>query len=217
MANNPGASEMVTSQPMLKQPASAPGLPLIGNMAQFARNPINFLTQIKQTYGDVAAFSLMGSKGVLLSQPQDIERVLLETGKRYGKFRPSFALRTVLGNGLVTSEGDFWKRQRKLIAPAFHHQSIKRYGDQMVEYGQDLANTWHNGAVRDVHQDMMTLTQRIIMKVLFDVDVRASASEASEAFNAMMHGMGAEMKGVEMFLPPFIPTSSRTQMVKGVE
>ncbi|HEX2623568.1 MAG TPA: cytochrome P450, partial [Phototrophicaceae bacterium] len=107
---------MVSSQQVQKQPVGSPGFPLIGNMVEFARDPIKFITRLQQEYGDVAAFSLLGNKSVLISNPKDIEKILLETGKSYGKFAPSYALRTVLGNGLVTSEGDFWKRQRKLIA-----------------------------------------------------------------------------------------------------
>lgn len=207
---------MVVLQHTEKPPAGIPGFPVVGNLPEFARDPIKFITRLQQEYGDVVAFSLPGLKSVLISSPQDIDRVLVETGKRYGKFKPSYAMRVVLGNGLVTSEGDFWKRQRKLAAPAFHHQSIKRYADQMVSYAQDMAGTWQDGAGRDVHQDMMTLTQRIIMKVLFDVDVLENAGEASKAFDAMMQAIGAEMKGLEAVLPKFIPTPSRTQMQEGV-
>lgn len=208
---------MVSSPEVRQQPVSAPGFPIVGNLPEFARDPIKFITRLQQDYGDVAGFSLMGNKSVLISHPEDTERILLETGKRYGKFAPSYAMRNVLGNGLVTSEGDFWKRQRKLLAPAFHHQSIKKYADQMVEYAQDMVATWQDGAVGDVHQDMMTLTQRIIMKVLFDVDVLENAGEASEAFDAMMQALGAEMKGLDAVLPSFIPTPSRTHMVEGVK
>ena len=206
---------MVANQQITKQPVGIPGLPFIGNIAEFARDPIKFITRLKEEYGDVAAFSLMGGKSVLISNPEDVERVLVETGKRYSNGKEGVS-KPILGNGLVTSEGDFWKRQRKLVAPAFHHQSIKQYADQIVAYTQDMATTWENGAVRDIYQDMMTLTQRIIMKVLFDVDVLDNASEASEAFNAMMHSMGAEMTGPEAILPGFIPTPSRTHMKEGV-
>lgn len=210
---------MLTKQQMPKQPATAPGFPIVGNMAEFAQNPIKFITRLKEEYGDVAGFSLLGKKAVLISNPHDIDEILLETGTRYsnGKNGTSHALKIVLGNGLVTSEGDFWKRQRKLMAPTFHHQSIKKYADLIVAYAQDMAKTWQHGATRDIHQDMMTLTQRIIMKALFDVDVLENALEASKAFDAMMHGLDAEMRGLDAILPGFIPTSTRRRMVEGVD
>lgn len=206
----------MVNQQLQKQPTGVAGLPVVGNLPEFAKNPIEFLTRLQQGYGDVVGFSLMSKKGILISDPEDIEQVLLTTGKRYGKFTLPYAVQIVLGNGLVTSEGDFWKRQRKLIAPAFHHQSIKQYANQIVAYAQDMANSWRPNDIRDIHQDMMTLTQRIIMKVLFDVDVLNNASEASEAFNVMMHAIGKEMGGVEAILPKFIPTPSRKRMTEAV-
>ncbi len=209
---------MATAPPALKTPEKAPGYPVIGNLPSFARDPIRFIRSLQQEHGDVAAFSLMGADSVLISDPHDIERVLLETGKRYsnGKQDVQIALRTVLGNGLVRSEGDLWKRQRKLMAPAFHHQNIKQYTDLIVDCTEDLTAVWQDGATRDVHQDMMELTQRIIMKALFAVDVQDNAEEASRAFDAMMQAIGAEMKGPELLLPAFIPTPSRKRLFDGV-
>lgn len=209
---------MVSQQQSYQQPVKVPGFPLVGNLPEFARDPIAFVTRLQKEVGDVAAFSLMGNKAVLISHPKDIEQVLLETGKRYnnGKNDSSLAMHTILGNGLVTSEGDFWKRQRKLMAPAFHHQSIKQYADQIVSDTLEMAQGWQDGIRCDIHQEMMTLTQRIIMKALFNVDVSQNAGQASKAFDAMMHAMGAELKGLEAILPKFIPTRSRTEMIAGV-
>ncbi|HRN51385.1 MAG TPA: cytochrome P450 [Anaerolineales bacterium] len=202
-----------------KQPARMAGFPVVGNLPQFARNPIGFLTRLQSELGDVAAFSLLGSRSVLLSHPEDVDRVLVETGKRYnnGKTGNMHALNAILGNGLVASEGDFWRKQRKLMAPSFHHQSIKKYADLIVSATQDLASTWQDGAERDIHEDMMELTQRIIMKALFDVDVQDNAHKASQAFDAMMHALGAEMRGIEAVLPSSIPTPSRTKLKEGIE
>lgn len=201
-----------------QKPAGAKGLPFVGNMVDFARDPVGFVSHLKNEYGDVAAFSLMGAKSVLISDPKDIDRVLQETGKRYsnGKQGVGYALETVLGNGLVRSEGDFWKRQRKLMAPAFHHQSIKQYNDLIVSHTQDMLAAWRGRGELDVHQEMMTLTQRIIMAALFAVDVSENTGKASEAFDAMMHGIGAEMTGIEAVLPRFIPTPSRSRVTEGV-
>lgn len=202
-----------------KQPARMAGFPVVGNLPQFARNPIGFLNRLQSELGDVAAFSLLGSRSVLLSHPEDVDRVLVETGKRYnnGKTGNMHALNAILGNGLVASEGDFWRKQRKLMAPSFHHQSIKKYANLIVSATQDLANTWQDGAERDIHEDMMELTQRIIMKALFDVDVQDNAHKASQAFDAMMHALGAEMRGIEAVLPSSIPTPSRTKLKEGIE
>jgi cytochrome P450 len=203
------------SQP--KQPGEKPGFPIIGNLIDFARDPLGFLTQLRQNYGDFARFSTgMGNRSLLLSDPDSIERVLLETGKRYNKGHSSLATALVFGNGLVTSEGDFWKRQRKLAAPAFHHQSIRQHADLMVRYTQDMLSEWRDGETRDVYQDMMLLTQRIIAKTLFNADVKNDAKTAAHAFDGMMRGVGSEMNGIDAFLPEFVPTASRAEMTNGV-
>jgi cytochrome P450 len=208
----------IAQVPPLASPTTIPGLPLVGNILDIARNPLEFAERLQRDYGDFAAFSLgKGNKTVLISDPHAVKQVLLETGKSYNRGDPTYAMRTVLGNGLVTSEGDFWKRQRKLAAPAFQHNSLNRYADLMVMYTQEMMARWQSGAVYDLYEEMTLLAQRIIMKALFDVDVQASAKEAGSAFDAMMHGLGAEMNGLDAVLPSFIPTPSRRQMTAGVD
>jgi cytochrome P450 len=209
---------MSIAQPTLPSPVAVPGLPLIGNLPELARNPLEFVTRLQRNYGDIALFSAgKGSKTILVSDPQAIKQVLLDTGKSYGKGHASNAMKKVLGNGLVTSEGDFWKRQRRLAAPAFNHQGLGTYADTMVAYTQEMMQGWHSGAVYDIYEEMMLLTQRIIMKALFDVDVQGTAKDAGKAFDAMMEGLGAEMSGLDAVLPAFIPTPTRKQMNAGVD
>lgn len=208
----------IAQVPPLSSPTTLPGLPLAGNILDIARNPLEFAERLQRDYGDFAAFSLgKGNKTVLISDPNAVKQVLLETGKSYNRGDPTYAMRTVLGNGLVTSEGDFWKRQRKLAAPAFQHNSLNRYADLMVTYTQEMMVRWQSGTVYDIYEEMTLLAQRIIMKALFDVDVQESAKKAGSAFDAMMHGLGAQMKGLEALLPSFVPTPTRQKMHAGVD
>ena len=158
-------------------PSGPSGFPVIGNLPTFARDPFGFFTRLQRDYGDVARFTL-GTPAVLISHPDDIERVLLETGKHFHKgYQQGFAFPLVLGNGLVTSEGDFWRRQRKLMSPAFHTRRIASYADIMVRFTEDLLADWNDGQTRDVHQEMMHLTQRIVAKTLFSTDVAGSSQD----------------------------------------
>jgi len=91
----------------------------------------------------------------------------------------------VLGNGLLTSEGDFWQRQRRLVQPAFHQERIAAYGDVMVAYTNRLLDRWQDGFC-DVHQDMMSLTSEIVSKALFDVDITSEAEGVQVALDAVM-------------------------------
>ena len=86
----------------------------------------------------------------------------------------------VFGNGLLTSEGDFHHRQRRLVQPAFHHDRIKAYASTMTRYEEQLTGDWHDGDVLDVHRQMTKLTMSIISKCLFDRDVASSVETISE-------------------------------------
>lgn len=80
-------------------------------------------------------------------------------------------LRRFFGNGLVNSEGDFWQRQRRLTQPAFHRERIFGYGEVMVDYTRKLLTTWQDSEVRDIHQEMMQLTLKIVANPPFFKDI----------------------------------------------
>jgi cytochrome P450 len=80
-----------------------------------------------------------------------------------------------VGNGLLTSEGDFWLRQRRLAQPAFHRQRIGTYGEVMVQFTDRMLSSWRPGEIRDIHSDMMRLTLEIVVKTLFNADVSNDA------------------------------------------
>jgi cytochrome P450 len=126
----------------------------------------------------------------LLTNPDYITQVLKDR-LSFIKARDLQQLRGILGNGLLTSEGDFWLRQRRLSQPVFHQQQIKSYGDVMVEYTQQMLATWQDGSVLDVHEEMMRLTLNIVMKTLFNQDVQDSAA------GNIAHALDVAMNWVE--------------------
>src|SRR6185436_10561047 len=87
----------------------------------------------------------------------------------------------LLGEGLLTSEGEFHLRQRRLAQPAFHRQRIAGYGATMVEYAERACGEWREGETRDIARDMMRLTLAIAGKTLFDADVESEADEIGAA------------------------------------
>jgi cytochrome P450 len=195
------------------------GIPYLGHMFEMGQNPLELVSKVQKTLGDVGAFNLLGQKMVLLSNPKTVEQVFMETGTRYDKGETSnfFASGLVLGNGLISSEGDLWKRQRKLAAPAFRHSVIPEYAKVMSDFTVDMLKTWQNGGVRDMHTDMMLLTQRIVVKTLFNADVAGDAQELAQCFDTMLNAVGSEMTGIEQILPPFVPTPSRFGLKAAVE
>src|SRR6516165_2761110 len=93
----------------------------------------------------------------------------------------------LLGEGLLTGEGAHWRRQRKLAQPSFQHQQIERYAAVMVEDTERMLATWHEGEVRDPHEDLMRLTLGIVAKTLFDAEVSGDAEAVGESLEIVMN------------------------------
>jgi cytochrome P450 len=117
----------------------------------------------------------------------------------------------IIGNGLFTSDGDFWKRQRRLVQPAFHSKRIGAYAQIMADYATDLGDEWKAGLTRDIGQDMTTLTMRIIAKTLFDADVTHEAQEVGPAIRDVVALVEESFR--QLFpMPTWLPTSHNRKL-----
>ncbi|MBV8077669.1 MAG: cytochrome P450, partial [Planctomycetaceae bacterium] len=142
---------------------------------------------------------------ILVNHPDLVEEVLVTRNRHFIKH---FALRmtqTTLGNGLLTSEGEFWRRQRRLAQPAFHRDRIAGYAAVMVEYAERMLAGWADGQVRDVHDDMMRVTLEVVAKTLFDADISGDSADASAAMETLMRCFTARV-GRIIRLPERFPT-----------
>ncbi len=160
-----------------------------------------------ETYGDVVCLQFASRQVYLLSHPADIEALLVTQHRKFVKGTALQATRRVLGQGLLTSEGDFHLRQRRLIQPIFHRQRIASYGDSMVQAAAALSARWADGQVLDMHAAMMALTLSIVGKTLFGTDVEAESAEIGEAVNGLLASFfqinGPFGRWIEAFnLPP---------------
>jgi len=145
------------------------------------RNPLNFLTQLSRDYGDIVHFKIGPQNIVLLNNPEMIKDVLVTQSHKFAKGRGLQLAKRLLGEGLLTSEGEFHRRQRRLAQPAFHRQRIVSYGKVMVECAARMADRWLDGATIDIAPEMSRLTLAIVGKTLFDADVESEAREIGQA------------------------------------
>src|SRR6185503_930516 len=169
-----------------KIPPGPKGKPIAGNLLEFRRDPTGFLLNAALEYGDVVYLKFGPQQIFLINNPDYIRDVLVTNNRNFIKSRGLQMARRFLGEGLLTSEGDLHRRQRRLAQPAFHKQRINSYAGVMAEYAARARDRWDNGETLDIHQEMMRVTLGIVGKTLFGADVESEAQEIGEALNAIM-------------------------------
>src|SRR5437899_6479257 len=176
-----------TKPPRAPFPPGPKGNLVLGVMPEFNRDTLGFITRC-QDYGDVVRARFLYVPAIFLYHPDDIEYVLSTNARNFIKsmsLRSNFFHRLV-GNGLVTSQGEEWKRQRRMSQPAFHRERIATYANVMVDYTKRLISNWQVGEVRDIHRDMMRLTLEIVVRCLFSADVSNDVHHVGETLKELV-------------------------------
>jgi cytochrome P450 len=198
-------------------PPGPPGQPLLGNLIDLQRDQLRFLRDSAQRYGDVVPLQFGPTRVVLFNHPNDIEDILAKKNRAFIKGRFYRLLAPLLGNGLFTSEGDFWLRQRRLAQPAFHRERIAGYARIMVDCTRDLADTYSDGQQTDLYTDLLGLTFRIITRALFDTDVARESSDVGDVLGVAMRQLNDEINGISLLIPPGVPTVGRLRLKQAVK
>lgn len=190
---------------------------VMGVLASF-RDPLRVLAQIRGDLGDVACKRFFNSRYYLVSEPDAIRRVLVENHRNYHKSRNYAGLKVLLGEGLLTSEGETWKKQRKLAQPAFHHERLAALVTPMVECTRDMLARWQreqltSGKAFDVHRELTRLTFRIVGRTLLSAEVDGDAKVFGDALNTGLHWANAYAESL-VRIPLSVPTPSNLRMRK---
>lgn len=191
-----------------KRPVKLPPGPTGGGFAgffkEYHRDPLAYLTRLSQEYGDVVSLTSFNYRVYYLSHPEAIEQALTTQARKLYKGRILKANFRLFGNGLLTSEGDFWLRQRRLAQPAFHRGRVVNYADTMVRFAERLVESWRDADERDIHAEMMRLTLQIVAKTLFDADVDREAQQVGHALEAIME-LNSDFRRL-VLTPSWLPT-----------
>jgi len=166
-------------------PGPRRGLPL-GSLLAYRRGPLSYFQNLAKQYGDISFFRIGPQEAFFINHPDLIKDVLVTNHQHFMKGIVLQRAKRLLGEGLLTSEGEFHRRQRRLAQPAFHRQRIASYADVMVDYAIRTSERWHDGQTFDVAQEMMRLTLSIVGKTLFDADVESESGEVGEAMTVVM-------------------------------
>jgi cytochrome P450 len=176
------------------RPPGPKGAPLMGVMRDFNRDQLGFIERCRDEYGDIVWMRFLYVPAIFLYHPNEVEYVLVTNAKNFIKsmsLRSNFFQRLV-GNGLLTSEGEEWKRARRLSQPAFHRERVASYGQVMVDYSNRLIAKWQDGETLDVHPAMMRLTLEIVVQCLFSADVSTDVDEVGATLKELVKPFAAQ-------------------------
>lgn len=196
-----------------KTPALPDGIDLGGGIMGLLRairlfggDQLATMLKLRDQYGPTYTVTVGGERIVVFTQPAHLHAILVEHAESFYKDADYTderrGLARFVGRGLLTSDGALWKKQRKLVAPAFHAKRIASYADTMTAYTSALVDTWRDGETRDIASETAALTIRIVGKTLFDVD--ATGENAAPVLSAMETIQ--DMQGAITLLPEWVPT-----------
>ena len=178
-----------------KLPPGPKGLPFVGSALAFQRDPLHFVRQLQRDYGRLATAYLGKDPIVFFFRPEHVRYFLMEQQKNFTKAnRGRNNLKHLLGDGLLTIDGDFHRQQRRLVQPAFHKRRVEGYAEVMVQYTQEMLASWQPHSEIDIAQAMQQLTLRIIGETLFNIDLIGKSAEIGQAFTALIEGPGGPFR-----------------------
>jgi cytochrome P450 len=198
----------------MKRPPGPKPRFLIGNMPLASADPLAVFLGWKREFGDIFYYRAAWIHVYFLNHPDLIEAVLVRNYQNFLKDHVVRKSRWFFGDGLLTNEGESWLRQRRLAQPAFHRERIASYAKIMTDYADEMLATWHDAETRDIHQEMMQLTLRIVVRALFNVE-----PEQTETISKFMNVLMRNTTGARMLLPPqfrYLPTPAMIDFRRAV-
>src|SRR5882724_13552296 len=160
-------------------------MPLSGLLA-YRKGPLPFFQNLAAQYGDISYFRLGPQEAFFLNHPEYLRDVLVPNHQNFHKGLALQRAKRLLGEGLLTSEGEFHRRQRRLAQPAFHRARVASYAGVMTAHAAETRERWGDGETLDLSEEMMQLTLGIVGKTLFDADVVSDAQQVGEAMTVVM-------------------------------
>jgi cytochrome P450 len=190
---------------------------LLGNMRAFNGDSLGFIERCAREFGDVVPTRFLYVPALFLFHPDHVEYVLATGSKNFIKaatLRSPFFHRLV-GRGLVTSEGDFWRRQRRLAQPAFHRDRVEAYARTMVAHAERMLSDWRDGRALDAHEEMVLLTQSVVAQTLFSADVSGEARGIGEALSEIVRPFASQAT-LKWILDNRLPTPAHLRFNRNV-
>lgn len=200
----------IIQQTQRKSLPSTKGWPLVGSLPRLLRDPLRFLEEARDRYGDIYELNLGLNRIVILNHPRHAQHIFRDNAANYRKGGAMWdTLRVMLGNGLVVSEGDYWLRQRRMIQPHFHRQRIAMMVERMLDAIDETLVQWPDKAdAFNAGQAMSPITMNVILKTMFGVGL--DSEEMDRAGEAITYTLNYLMLGaLTESLPQWLPVPGR--------
>ena len=205
-----------TEKPSSKYP---PG-PDFDSAFEMGQNPLKFIEKVKSRYGPVAGLRLAGENVILVSKPSVAKQVLIDDEASFTKkgtaFFPSSRL---AGDGLLVTDGDVWRSQRRLSNPAFRKAAVETYAEAMNECIEETIRTrWRTNGERDIYEDFNEVTLQVVCRTLFGEDaVGTKGKEIVDSIRVAFEYFAKRSSGIEMILPEWFPLPSNISFNDAVD
>lgn len=204
--------------PLGARKAPGPRGGMLGNL-ELMRNPLAFMMKTFAEFGDVVHYRVLNSHVYLIAHPDGVQHVLQGNHRNYDKSSFDYQLlKRQLGDGLLTSDGPLWLRQRRLIQPVFHRNRVAALGDLMTEITLEMLENWRTFELEaspfDVAAEMMRLTLRIVTRALLSLEIGSQADTVARSVTALNESFG-DFNLIDVYAP-FIPTARKRQLKAAV-
>ncbi|MEN8652961.1 cytochrome P450 [Streptomyces sp. 21So2-11] len=210
MTTDAGAAVDVQLQEYRSVPGPR-GLPFLGNLPQFGKNPLAFFERLR-AHGDMVRWRFGRTPCLFLADPQLVGELITEVERSFDQPELGIAFRTLMGNGVIVARGPDWRRKRSLVQPSVRPKQVRSYATTMAECAVELADGWSDGERVDIKREMAALTQRIAVRTIFGTGAAADAEAIGRAMDVAQREIGAEFSGIGALLPDWLPTPGRARI-----
>jgi cytochrome P450 len=199
-------------------PPGPHGLPIVGNTAQWASDPCGFRERCADQYGPVVNYNIMGMDAYMLTDPDAIKQVLIDKVDHFPKLQSRDGhLSKLVGDGLLTSDGDLWQQQRAAIEPAFYMSHIKNYTDIMVNQATERLTGWESGDILDIDREMRRLTLDILVEAMFGQEIDSEARGLHDATADVRAPLKPRNQPITFIAPDWAPIPFLRREQKAIE
>lgn len=191
---------------------------LLGNLPDLKTRVLDFFSELQTQFGDISTVRFAFRNVSYIQHPDYIHHILQEHNRNYTKSLRYEQLKYLLGNGLLTSEGEFWLRQRRMIQPAFHKQKLMLLADEMAIISKNLCDRWEvelKDKEFNLAAEMMALTLDIVGKTLLNANVKSDATNMGTALEFLLRSVNVRTR-TPILLPLWIPLPSHLKIKKAV-